>query len=69
MKTTSIEGKLNIKVIDSGQGVVAVVEELPIVIESQNEEQLKSDISDAIAACIIANPKAIKDMISVKIPA
>ena len=69
MKTMKGEAQLSIKVMDSGHGVVGVVENLPIVVESQDESQLKSDIADALVACIGANPKLIQDIISIKIPA
>ncbi len=69
MKTITGKGALDITIIDSGQGMVGIVENLPIVVESSNIEQLKTDITTALGACIIENPTMISDMISIEIPA
>ena len=67
---TSIPSKIiPFLVIGVVTALLGVVENLPIVVESQDETQLKSDITDALVACIEANPKLIQDIVSIKIPA
>ena len=69
MKQIKINGKFNITIKPSGQGFVGIVKELPIVIESSTEEQLKIDMTKALSTCFLNNPALFKEQLSIEIPA
>ena len=68
MAEIKIDGKFHVTVKQSGQGFVGIVEELPIVIESSTESQLKVDMTKALATCFLNNPKAVKEHLSIEMP-
>jgi len=69
MKEIKFNGKLEMEIKPSGQGFVGIVKDLPIVVESSNQQQLAIDITKALATCFIHNPKAMEEFLAVDISA
>jgi len=69
MSEITIDGKLDIEIKPSDLGFVGVVKELPIVVESPTEQQLETDVKNALATHFLHSPKALNQLISVKITA
>ncbi len=69
MTEFTINGSIYVTIKDSGQGIIGIVEELPIVVESPTEEQMQKDIVKAVTTCLIHNPTAVKKLLSIEIPA
>jgi len=64
-----IHGKFEMEIKPTGQGFVGIVKDLPIVVESPNQQQLAIDITKALATCFIHNPKATEQFLAEDISA
>ncbi len=69
-KIMKLSGKLKIDIKETSQGVLGIVQEFPIVIESQDMETLGTDLSKAMMAYMVTYPKMFQEIIEIsKIPA
>ncbi len=69
MKEIKFNGKMEMEIKQTGQGFVGIVKDLPIVVESPNQQQLAIDITKALATCFMHNPVAMEKFLAIDISA
>ena len=65
IQTIKMNGQMHVNIKNTSQGVMAIIEEYPIVVEASNIEELSICISKAMASYFINYPKEITETIKI----